>query len=272
VKTGLKSIDNKIEVNPGQIIVLASRPSMGKSRLLKRIAINLAERGKTVQVLDLQNSIRESFLTMLCLLAGIERNKLREEWQVGDESMFQSVQRDNENGNINGEEFQCLVAAVNRATDLPLDIIDSQTSSTAEDLIAKDFDFTDKSYKHPDVIIIDNIQMLTRHKSKSDIDQFTSCLKAKAVNENTVIIVASDLSREVELRAWSMAHLSQLPSAMSSLDCVADKVIFLQRPEVYDPLDRQGYAELAIVKNRQGDCGSIKLRFCEVLGDFESFD
>ena len=244
VPTGLHDLD---EVTNGfqksDLILLAARPSMGKTALALNMAVGAAKRGKTVVVFSLEMSKTQLGNRLLSLETGIDSQKLN-------------------TGQLSQSNLDALYDATARLGELKLYIDDTAGISLIE-LRSKV-----RRLKHDaglDFVVLDYLQLMqgTRMESRQqEISEISRNLKSLARELDVPILALSQLSRNVELRAEKKPQLSDLRES-GSLEQDADIVMFLYRPEYYNPDDEAtaNIAEVILAKNRNGPTTSIMLQF-----------
>jgi replicative DNA helicase len=222
------------------LIILAARPSIGKTALSLNIARNAALRGKAVGFFSLEMSSFQCVTRLLSTHVGITASLVR------DKSCM-------------GYDTDLLVTRSPSLCELKLWIDDTPNASINElvNTVRKL-----ANAKALNLVIIDYLQLIRtdgRFESKNvEISIITKTLKSLARELNIPIIVLSQLSRALELRAEKRPQLSDLRDS-GSIEQDADLVIFLYRPNVYNQEEDKHKAELIIAKHRNGDIGNIAL-------------
>lgn len=252
MKTGFTELDQLMEIVRGELVVLASRPAMGKSTLMEQIYTNMARIGNEVMVWDFHQTEKEIVASLLSQASGIPKNKLRT-----------AALSKGEQGKLDGIEVQQVVAATNEIEDLKIEIMDATKD--------KFWSWLESDTSFPDVVVVDFIQMVAKsYPPGPEIASIVKRLKEKAIQNNSVVFVLSQISRNVEDRAGHYPFLRDL-SESAALEEVADKIIFLLRREYYDPLDKPGQGELILGKNRSGPVGGIRLAFRKDVPSFSDY-
>ncbi len=240
------------------LILIAARPSMGKTAFALNIAMNAAdlELGKkTVAVFSLEMSKEQLGQRLLSSQSGINSMKLS-------------------TGNLEPNEIMEIGQTIDRMADWKLFIDDTPAISVLE-LRSKARRLMNEYGL--DLIIIDYLQLMqgraTRNSEgnrQQEISEISRSLKALARELQVPIIALSQLSRGVELRADKRPLLSDLRES-GSLEQDADIVMFIYREEYYNQeTDNANIAEIIIAKNRNGPTSSIKLRFDKACMKFQS--
>ncbi|MBR1647612.1 MAG: replicative DNA helicase [Selenomonadaceae bacterium] len=249
VPTGLADVEKVLNgLHKSDLILLAARPSMGKTALALNIAVNAAKMDKVVALFSLE---------MSCEQIG---NRL-----LSSESKVNSLHLNT--GNFSGGDLSKLVDALEELSQLNM-FIDDTPGISILDLRAKA-----RRLKHEvgdlDLIVLDYLQLMQGRSSKNtemnrqqEISEISRSLKALARELNVPILALSQLSRNVEMRAEKKPQLSDLRES-GSLEQDADIVLFLYRDEYYnrDDAENENIAELIIAKNRNGPTTSVRLQF-----------
>ncbi len=229
----------------GDLIIIAARPSMGKSTLVLNMAQNIAiEQELPVAIFSLEMPTQQVLLRMLAAEAQINFGHLR-------------------TGNLTGEDWTGLTQAVSSLMSVPI-FINDRRGVTVQTLRAEGRRLKGE---HNDlaVIIVDYLQLLSgsgRYSGRvEEISDISRALKTLAWELDTPIIACSQLSREVEKRPDKRPLLSDLRES-GAIEQDADLVAFLYREDYYDEAaDDQGTADLIIKKQRNGPTGTVRLEF-----------
>ena len=227
------------------LVILASRPSMGKTALALNLAENAAVRFRApVAVFSLEMSREQLLIRLLSSRANIEQTSLR-------------------NGRLKSDEWSKLVDAAAVLAQAPIFIDDNPLISVAE-LRSKarrmkvEFDLQ--------LVIIDYLQLMQGDRRSSDnrqqeISDISRSLKALARELKIPVIALSQLSREVERTGDKRPGLNHLRES-GALEQDADLVMFIYREDYYDRnTDKKGIAEIIVGKHRNGPIGTIELGF-----------
>jgi replicative DNA helicase len=263
IKTGYHKIDEMTNgLHSGELIIIAGRPSMGKTALVLNMAENIAINSKkSVGIFSVEMSKDALALRMICGRAGVSQQKLRA-------------------GKLKSEEWPKLTAAGGSLSEVPIFIDDTPDLSSLE-MRAKARRL--KSQHDIGVIIVDYIQMMHssgRHENRQqEISSISRNLKILAMELEIPVIACSQLSRMVEQRGGEKRpQLSDLRES-GAIEQDADVVMFVYRPEHYmahveknDPkyLEVEGRAEIIIAKQRNGPTGVANLTFIKEFARFEN--
>ena len=239
---------------PGNLIIVAARPSMGKSALALCMAANLGVRhGVPVGLFTLEMSKAEVTQRLMCSEAKVESQRLR-------------------NGKLAPDDWPRLTAACDKLAKAPIYVDDTgllnmmEIRSKARRLKSR----------HPDLglIIVDYLQLLTPTQRRDsdgrvqEVSEMSRNLKILARDLEVPIVALSQLSRAVEQRTDKRPILSDLRES-GSIEQDADLVAFIYRDEYYnEESDQQGLAEVILAKHRNGPTDSVKLSFLKRYAKF----
>ncbi|HZE89370.1 MAG TPA: replicative DNA helicase [Verrucomicrobiae bacterium] len=256
VATGFDKIDEMTSgLQPTDLIIVAGRPSMGKTAFAVNVAQHAGTRlGKHVGVFSLEMSREQLFLRMLCGQARVDAHQLR-------------------TGRLGAGEWERLTPAFAELTEAPIYIDDTAGMSVFE-MRAKARRL--KAEKGLDLLVVDYLQLMRGRdrieNRNQEISEISRSLKALAKELAVPVIAVSQLSRAPEQRTGS--HRPQLSDLRESgaIEQDADVVFLLFREEYYkqnDP-DLVGRAEAIIAKQRNGPTGSVDLVFIRDYTKFEN--
>ena len=245
--TGFVDLDKMTSgIQPGNLAVLAARPSMGKSALALGICANVAIRQQIpVALFTIEMSIPEVTQRLISMEARVESPKLR-------------------TGRLNLEEWAAVSRAAGLVAGAPLYM--EQDIHTLSELRGKARQI---ALEQPTLglIVIDYLQLMTANDGQAesrvqDVSQISRGLKVLARELNVPILALSQLSRAPESRHDKRPMLSDLRES-GSIEQDGDLVAFIYRDEYYfpDELENQGIAEVNIAKQRNGPVGMRKLAF-----------
>jgi replicative DNA helicase len=237
---------------PGNLIIIAARPSMGKSALVLCMAANLAVRNNIpVAMFTLEMSKAEVTQRLMCSEAKVESQRLR-------------------NGKLAPDDWPRLTAACDKLAKAPIYIDDSGSINMME-IRSK---ARRLKSRHPDLglVVVDYMQLMssggTAENRVQEISQISRQLKVLARDLDVPIIALSQLSRAVEQRTDKRPILSDLRES-GAIEQDADIVAFIYRDEYYnDESDQQGLAEVIVAKHRNGPTDAIKLSFLKRYAKF----
>jgi replicative DNA helicase len=253
VPSGFRDLDRITSgFQEGNLIIVAARPSMGKSGLALCIAANLAVRAMTpVALFTLEMSKSEVTQRLMCSEAKVESQRLR-------------------TGKLAAEDWPRLTAACDKLAKAPI-YVDDTGSITMMEIRSK---ARRLKQRHPDLglIIVDYLQLMTSGTTAEnrvqEVSQISRSLKVLARDLEVPILALSQLSRAVEQRHDKRPILSDLRES-GSLEQDSDIVIFIYRDEYYnDESDQQGLAEIHVAKHRNGPTDTVKLSFLRRYAKF----
>jgi replicative DNA helicase len=238
---------------PGNLVILAARPSMGKSALGLCIAANLGVRHETpVALFTLEMSKSEVTQRMMCSEAKVESQRLR-------------------TGRLAPDDWPRLTAACDRLMKAPI-YVDDTGSTTIMEVRSKARRLKSRE-PNLGLIIVDYLQLMTSGATAEnrvqEVSQISRALKVLARDLEVPILAMSQLSRAVEQRHDKRPILSDLRES-GSLEQDSDLVFFVYRDEYYlgEESDQQGLAEVILAKHRNGPTGNVKLSFLRRYAKF----
>jgi len=255
IPSGFMDLDIKTAgLHPSDLIVVAGRPSMGKSAF----AVGLAEYAGVIQKIplvffSLEMSKEQLVQRMLCAHARVDAHKVR-------------------TGYLTPSDWPKLTAAAGKLSEAPI-FIDDTPAISALEIRAKARRL--KAHHNIQLVILDYLQLM-RGKEKAEnrqqeISEISRSLKALARELNVSLVAISQLSRAVESRSDHRPQLSDLRES-GAIEQDADLVLLLLREEYYNPTPaNEGVAELIIAKQRNGPVGTLKLVFIKEYARFENF-
>ena len=237
--TGFVDLDNLIDgLGCGENIILAARPSMGKTALALNIALNVAKKGKEVDFFSLEMSKERVMDRLLCMEAQVPAKRMRLR-QLNDEQMAK------------------LEKAYSVIYNLPIRIHDGSMNTTQiRSALAR------RAKPGESLAIVDFLTLLTDLPTLSAHERYGSVAKNMqnmAIEFNIPVMTLAQLSRKVEERTNKRPIQSDLRES-GNIEEAADKIIFIYRDEYYNPDSRDaGIAEVICEKNRDGETGVVKL-------------
>ena len=263
--TGFSALDELLGgIQRSDLIILAARPSVGKSTLALNIAIHNAKADQTCAIFSLEMTADQLAMRALASETGIDSHRIR----LG---LYSSAQED------------LIVNAIGELSDLPIYIDDTPYQGMVEIRgKARQLDLD----KGVDLIMVDYLQLVQgRHRGGpanrvQEITEISRGLKVLAGEMDASVIACSQMSRMVENRPSHRPQLSDLRDS-GSIEQDADVVAFIHREDLYTTEDEWGQthpgqeyprniAEIIVAKNRKGPTGSIQLEFRDHLVRFDS--
>ena len=236
----------------GNLIIVAARPSMGKSALALCMAANLAVRHQTpVALFTLEMSKAEVTQRLMCSEAKVESQRLR-------------------NGKLAADDWPRLTAACDKLAKAPI-YVDDTGSINMMEIRSK---ARRLKSRHPDLglVVVDYLQLMTSGSTVEnrvqEVSQISRSLKVLARDLEVPILALSQLSRAVEQRTDKHPQLSDLRDS-GSIEQDSDLVMFIYRDDYYnEQSDQQGLAEVQLAKHRNGPTDSVKLSFLKRYAKF----
>jgi len=245
LETGFTELDEKTSgLQNGDMVVLAARPSMGKTAMAMNIVESaLTNQKKQVVVFSVEMPAKGLMDRLLCSVGRIDATKWR-------------------NGSLNEDDWPKLTCAVNRLKDKPL-IIDDKSNVSPSYMRNKLRQLKRKC--EIGLVMVDYLQLMSIPNYKqgrvNEISEISRALKSIAKEFECPVIALSQLSRECEKRPDKRPINSDLRDS-GAIEQDADIIMFLYRDEYYNPdSDQKGIGELIISKNRNGEVGTSRLAF-----------
>jgi replicative DNA helicase len=261
IPTGLRDLDKLLAgLQRSDLIIVAARPSMGKTAIMLNISLDIATNANQGAVLffSLEMSKEQLVDRLLAAEAGVDAWKLR----TGE--------------GLNDQDFERLSSAMGELAEAPI-FIDDTPGITVSDLRTK---ARRLHHQHPlAVIMVDYLQLMsggsrfaTIANRVQEITEISRSLKILARELNVPVVAASQLSRLVENRSPQIPQLADLRES-GSIEQDADIVAFLYREEYYNPdTDRVNVTDLLVKKHRNGPVGNIELYFDRTQQRFRDLD
>ena len=253
VPTGFTDFDQMTAgLQRQDLIIIAARPSQGKTGLALNVAQNAARQGYVVGIFSLEMSSEQLVSRLLCSEARVDAHRLR-------------------TGYLNREEWAKLADGLRRICGMQIFLDDTPGQSVLE-MRAKTRRL--KAEHGLDMLIIDYLQLMSGHgrteSRQQEVSQISRELKGLAKELDVPVIALSQLSRAPEMRSDHRPQLSDLRES-GSIEQDADVVAFIYRDEVYNAESPdKGVTELIIGKQRNGPTGTVKLFFYKEFTRFEN--
>ena len=257
IPSGLMELDKLTSgFQPADLIIVAGRPSMGKSALAVNIGqYAAAQTGKAVGMFSLEMSKESLVMRMLCGEARIDSSKIR-------------------TGTLSDADFPRLAMAAGQLADLPF-FIDDTPGLSALELRAKARRLARENEENGiGLIIVDYLQLMQAHRQvdnrEQEISMISRALKSLAKELNVPVMALSQLNRAVESRADKRPMMSDLRES-GAIEQDADVIAFVYRDDFYNKASPdQGVAEVIISKQRNGATGTARLAFRKEFTSFEN--
>ena len=258
--TGFKDLDKKLQgIQDGDLIVVAGRPSMGKTSFAMNIAENVLlnqDNNGAVLIFSLEMSGEALTTRMLSGMCKLNQQNVR-------------------SGMLKDNELKLLFKEGERLKNLPLWIDDSSLLTPME-LRAKARRLHRQEENGLSLIVVDYLQLMQLPASNENrvnqISEISRSLKSLARELNIPVIALSQLNRAVEQRENRRPKMADLRDS-GAIEQDADVILFIYREEVYSPEDDkyEGLAEIIVGKQRNGPIGTVKLTFQKEYTRFENF-
>lgn len=259
MSTGFTQLDNLLGgFQRSDLIVLAARPSIGKTSLALDFARNIAIKSKMpVGIFSLEMSKEQVVDRLLVSQADIDLWKMRTGRLKDD------------------EDFARIGHAMGLLAEAPIFIDDSATANIME--IRTKARRLQSEHKELGLIVVDYLQLMESRTSENrtqEISEITRGLKSIARELNVPVLALSQLSRAVEQERPPIPKLAHLRES-GSIEQDADVVMFIYRPVVYNPdieVEKRNLAEIHIAKHRNGPTGRVRLTFVDRRASFDNRD
>lgn len=256
VPTGFEDLDELTAgLQPSDLVVIAGRPSMGKTSLALGMAQNAAiKHNQKVGIFSLEMSKEQLVLRMLSSEASVDSHALRI-------------------GKLQKEDWWRLAEAAGKLEQAPI-FIDDTGALTVQQMRGKARRLKQES-GGLDLLIVDYLQLMQGRSDaesrQQEISDISRSLKALAKELTVPVVALSQLSRAVESRKPPIPMLADLRES-GAIEQDADVVIFIYRDDVYNPdSEDKGIAQIMVKKHRNGPTGDVKLTFLDKYAKFGDF-
>lgn len=256
VPTGFTDLDNMTAgMQPGDLIIVAGRPSMGKTALALNMAAHVALEAKLpVGIFSMEMSSGQLALRLLSSHGRIDQQKLR-------------------TGRMQQEDFSRLTQAMGDLSQCPMEI-DESAALNPLDLRARARRLH-RQYGGLGLLVVDYLQLMSSagggENRATEISEISRSLKALAKELHVPVMALSQLNRSVDQRPNKRPIMSDLRES-GAIEQDADIILFIYRDEVYnDNSPDKGTAEVIISKQRNGPVGTVRLTFLNHYTRFENF-
>ena len=253
VATGFTDLDERTSgFQPGDLIIVAGRPSMGKTAFALNIAEHVALEGKLpVAIFSMEMAGTQLAMRLLGSTGRLDQHKLR-------------------TGRLDDNDWPRLTNALGRLNDAPM-FIDESAALTALELRARARRLH-RQHKGLGLIVVDYLQLMSStsqgENRATEISEISRSLKALAKELHVPVVALSQLNRSLEQRPNKRPVMSDLRES-GAIEQDADLILFIYRDEVYNENSQdKGIAEIIIGKQRNGPIGYVRLTF---LGQFTKF-
>jgi len=257
VSTGFTDLDEKTAgLQRGDLVVIAGRPSMGKTAFVMNLAQNAAirdEEKNLVAVFSLEMSAQQISMRLLAAESRVDMSKMR-------------------TGSFVADDWRKLASGTGKLSEAAI-FVDDSPAITVHDVRAKCRRLK-RDNGRLDLVVIDYLQLMTGNANADrkdlEISEMTRSLKGLAKELDVPILVLSQLNRSLESRADKRPMMSDLRES-GAIEQDADVIIFIYRDEVYNKKpENEGMAEIIIAKQRNGPTGTVNLTFLKEFTRFEN--
>jgi len=258
VPTGFADLDSMTSgLQPGDLVIVAGRPSMGKTAFSLNMAENVAlDTGLPVAVFSMEMAATQLAMRMIGSVGRLDQHRMR-------------------TGRLEDEDWVRLTTALGRLNDAPI-FIDEGAGLTSFDLRARARRLHRQCGKLG-LIVVDYLQLMSAPANRqgenraTEISEISRSLKSLAKELDVPVIALSQLNRSVEQRPDKRPVMSDLRES-GAIEQDADVILFIYRDEVYNPdSPDKGTAEIIIAKQRNGPIGRVRLTFLGEHTRFENF-
>ncbi|HYS57809.1 MAG TPA: replicative DNA helicase [Burkholderiales bacterium] len=255
IPTGYRDLDRETSgLQPGDLIIIAGRPSMGKTALALNMAEHVAVENKLpVAVFSMEMSGSQLAMRMLGSIGRLDQHKLR-------------------TGRLSDDDWNRLTNAVGKLHDAPI-LVDESGALNALELRARARRLH-RQYGSLGLIVVDYLQLMQAtsegENRATEISEISRSLKSLAKELKVPVVALSQLSRAVEQRTGPKRPIMSDLRESGAIEQDADLILAIYREEVYTPdTPEKGVAEIIILKQRNGPIGTVKLTF---LGEYTRFE
>jgi len=255
IPTGYRDLDRETSgLQPGDLIIIAGRPSMGKTALALNMAEHVAVENKLpVAVFSMEMSGSQLAMRMLGSIGRLDQHKLR-------------------TGRLSDDDWNRLTNAVGKLHDAPI-LVDESGALNALELRARARRLH-RQYGSLGLIVVDYLQLMQAtsegENRATEISEISRSLKSLAKELKVPVVALSQLSRAVEQRTGPKRPIMSDLRESGAIEQDADLILAIYREEVYTPdTPEKGMAEIIILKQRNGPIGTVKLTF---LGEYTRFE
>jgi replicative DNA helicase len=256
VPTGFSDLDRMTSgMQPGDLVVVAGRPSMGKTSLALNIGEHVAlTAGLPVVVFSMEMGASQLALRLIGSVGRLDQHKLR-------------------TGRLAAEDWEKLTTALGRLNEAPI-LIDETPALNAIEVRSRARRLM-KTYGKLGLVIVDYLQLMQATTSgenrATEISEISRSMKSLAKELKVPVMALSQLNRSLEQRPNKRPVMSDLRES-GAIEQDADVILFIYRDEVYNPETQdKGVAEIIIGKQRNGPIGTVRLTFLGEYTRFENF-
>ncbi|MCC7327362.1 MAG: replicative DNA helicase [Burkholderiales bacterium] len=256
IATGYADLDRITSgLQPGDLVIVAGRPSMGKSSLAINIGEHVAlELKKPVVVFSMEMGASQLAMRMIGSVGRLDQTKLR-------------------TGRLGPDDWERLSSALGRLSEAPI-LIDETPSLNAIEVRSRARRLQ-KQYGQLGLVIVDYLQLMQAQSQgenrATEISEISRSMKSLAKELKVPVMALSQLNRSLEQRPNKRPVMSDLRES-GAIEQDADVILFIYRDEVYNPdTSDKGTAEIIVAKQRNGPIGTVRLTFLGEHTRFENF-
>ena len=259
LSTGFVDLDNLTTgLHGGELVIIAGRPSMGKTALAMNIAESCAvDQNKAVAIFSMEMGSEQIVTRLLGSVAKVDQQKMR-------------------TGKMDDDDWAKIADGLGRLNEAPL-FIDEGSALNSYELRARARRLDRSTEGGLGLIVVDYIQLMSPlggpqgENRATEISEISRSLKSLAKELNIPVVALSQLNRNVDSRPDKRPQMSDLRES-GAIEQDADVIMFIYRQVVYskDPAD-EGIAEIIVAKQRNGPIGDVKLTFVGEYTRFENY-
>lgn len=254
MNTGFKELDEIIDLKKGELVVIASRPAMGKSTFVLNILSHFTlKEKKSVLFFSLENSNDNIINKLIISNSMVEAEKFQ---------LYNKYKKENtEKPGLSEDDWDRIAYGINLLKDAPI-YIASDVPYSIEDICIKSTRL--KKEKNIEAIIIDYLQLIQFNKKKllsrdKEITEIVRKLKVLAKILDVSVIITSQLSRECEKRDDKRPIIEDFSNSKNAITTYSDKILFLYRDSYYNKKNKSDITEVIVAKSNDRNMDTIKV-------------
>lgn len=254
MNTGFKELDEIIDLKKGELVVIASRPAMGKSTFVLNILSHFTlKEKKSVLFFSLENSNDNIINKLIISNSMVEAEKFQ---------LYNKYKKENtEKPGLSEDDWDRIAYGINLLKDAPI-YIASDVPYSIEDICIKSTRL--KKEKNIEAIIIDYLQLIQFNKKKllsrdKEITEIVRKLKVLAKILDVSVIITSQLSRECEKRDDKRPIIEDFSNSKNAITTYSDKILFLYRDSYYNKKNKSNITEVIVAKSNDRNMDTIKV-------------
>ena len=254
MNTGFKDLDEIIDLKKGELVVIASRPAMGKSTFVLNILSHFTlKEKKSVLFFSLENSNDNIINKLIISNSMVEAEKFQ---------LYNKYKKENtEKPGLSEDDWDRIAYGINLLKDAPI-YIASDVPYSIEDICIKSTRL--KKEKNIEAIIIDYLQLIQFNKKKllsrdKEITEIVRKLKVLAKILDVPVIITSQLSRECEKRDDKRPIIEDFSNSKNAITTYSDKILFLYRDSYYNKKNKSDITEVIVAKSNDRNMDTIKV-------------